>query len=287
MSTSTTTSANSLPGQTLYSHTYILLPDSSGVGESTRNSQARDLRRRRSASRRKTTLRRSAPAPYGLEALSDTPTRVHLHWQAVPGATGYEVFSTPDLDTEFAATPDAASATASGELLTSPLSSTATDAYLESTNGLTRFYAVSAIVSGHPTVESQAVEASAGEPVAALPELGRCMAVTSVKEGTKTVYHGSYTDTNAPKPVRPKLASTNGRAGAGPAKHFTATLASTTLETVKKVKVKCTSGTSTGEITGARSLIDVTDPDRLRTRRAQSQMPDRSCCGRRNPQLHA
>ena len=93
--------------------------------------------------------------------------------------------------------------------------------------------------------------ASAGG--AGLPELGRCTAVTPVKEGSKTVYHGAYTTRNATKPAPQESASTNGPPVQDRPKHFSAALAGTTLETVGKAKVKCAAGSSTGEFTGARS----------------------------------
>ena len=104
----------------------------------------------------------SPPTLYSIAAPTDTPGKVHLHWQTVPGASGYEVFSTPDLDTPFAATPDAAAATVSGGSTTQPLPATATDAYVTSPSGSNRFYAVSSLIGGTPTLEHTVIQAAAG-----------------------------------------------------------------------------------------------------------------------------
>ncbi len=193
-------------GATLYSHKYVLLPDapSYGVFNPALSSIAFDGEEAKPGEN----IEEVTPPPlYGtVEALSDTPARIHLHWQPVPGAEGYEVFSTPSLHTAFAEAPDPASSTADGALSTSPLPADATEGYLAGTDGLSRFYAVSALIEGHPTVESQAVQAStpASSPLtvttASLPDGevdGGYAATLTAKEGT-TPYTWSLTAGSLP-----------------------------------------------------------------------------------------
>ena len=143
----------------------------------------------------------------------------------MPGAQGYEVFSTPDLDTEFAATPDAASATPTGTPTTTALPAGATDAYLPG-NGK-RWYAVTTVTTSHPKLQSQAVEANVTPE---LPELGRCVSATASKEGKTTVYNGAYTDNKCTKASPTKAGRYDWTSGPGALNHFTATIAKMTLE---------------------------------------------------------
>jgi hypothetical protein len=244
------------PGQTLYSHAYILLPDSASVGKFNTNLSSATFDGEEAHPGEN--IEEVAPPPlYELSAPNDTPNRVHLHWQAVPGAEGYEVFSTTNLDTAFAEAPDPASATAAGTLSTAPLSSSATDAYLAGTSGVTRFYAVSALVEGHPTVESQAVEASAGGSTA--PEFGRCVKVPAEKEAGKTVYHGWFTAATCLVRSATRTSKYEWVSGAIQAGFHTKIkeLTKVTLETVKKVKVICTGESSAGAITSAKTVGNV------------------------------
>jgi hypothetical protein len=109
-----------------------------------------------------------------------------------------------------------------------------TDAYLAGTGGVTRYYAVSALIGGHPTLESSLVAASASGGITppGLPELGRCVSAPTKKVGKTTVYTGAYTDTKCAKASPTKAGKYEWSSGPGPAKHFTATLGATTLETV-------------------------------------------------------
>ena len=148
------------PGQTLYSHTYILIPDTtSGSVFDPSLSSATFAGQMLVPGQGISTM--TPPTLYPATAPADTVGMVHLHWPAVPGAQGYLVFSTPNLDTPFAVTADAAATTATGSPSTSPLPSTATDAYLTPTDDSARYYAVSAIINGQPTLESPLVLAAA------------------------------------------------------------------------------------------------------------------------------
>ena len=149
------------PGQTLYSHTYILVPDSASAGPFDPSTSFITFAGQQEPAGQGIT-QVTPPPLYSISALTDTPGYVHLQWDAVPGATGYEVFSTPNLDTPFAGTPDAASATPGGNPSTSPLPASATDAYLAASNGSDRYYAVSTLIDGTPTLEHTVIEASPG-----------------------------------------------------------------------------------------------------------------------------
>jgi hypothetical protein len=113
---------------------------------------------------------------YTASALGDTPGAVHLHWQAAPGAEGYEVFSTPKLTTAFNHAPDHVSATPGGTQVTT-LPASATDAYVTGVGGEARWYAISAIVDGAPVLDHPVLEAS---PAPGAP-LG--ITTTSLPEG--------------------------------------------------------------------------------------------------------
>jgi PKD repeat protein len=139
------------PGQTLYSHTYVLLPDAASV--SVFNPELSSATFDGEEVHPGADIEAVAPPQlYQLTAPADTPGLIHLHWQPVPGAEGYEVFSTPNLDTAFAETPDAASPTPTGTPSTSPIPATDTDAYLSPRGTSPRYYAVTSIVEGRPTL---------------------------------------------------------------------------------------------------------------------------------------
>jgi hypothetical protein len=102
---------------------------------------------------------------YAASALQDTPGAVHLHWQAVPGAEGYEIFSTPTLTTAFSEKPDQVSSTPGGAKVTT-LPASASAAYATPAGSEPRWYAISAIIEGAPVLELNTVRAVAagGEP---------------------------------------------------------------------------------------------------------------------------
>jgi PKD repeat protein/flagellar hook assembly protein FlgD len=237
------------PGQTLYSHKYILLPDAESVGVfnpalSSATFVGEEVHPGEN-------IEAVTPPPlYAIEGEADTPGMIHLHWQAVPDAEGYEVFSTPNLDTPFKVTPDPAAVSADGTLSTEALSANAADAYLAGTDGATRYYAVSALVEGHPTLESPAIADSAG---GGLPEFGRCVSEAPVKEGSKTVYKGDYTESKCTKASSAKAGKYEWLGGPGTDRGFTGTEGAMTLETVDKVKIKCSAGQATGTYATART----------------------------------
>ena len=244
------TFAEIAPGETVRSHRYVLIPDETINGIFRPDLSSASIAGETSSGSEVVSVK--APSLYAISALKDTVGHVHLHWQAVPGAEGYEVFSTPNLTTPFAETPDAASATAGGAATTAPLPAGATDAYLAESPGL-RYYAVSAIVGGRATVESQVIAAEPGV-VAGLPEIGRCGAAATSKEGTATVTHGAYTDNKCTKPSTAKTGKYEWTAGAGTKAGLTGTLAASSLETTSKVSLSCKSGAITGTLSGAKTL---------------------------------
>ena len=190
------------------------------------------------------------PRPtYTGEALSGTPNTVHLHWGAVPGAEGYEIFSTADRDTPFQATPDQAGASAGEARSAKPL--TGLDGYLEGTEGKTRYYAISALIEGHPTLAIPLVPASA-EGGSGLPELGRCLLATPAN-------HGGFTDSKCTKASTGSTGKYEFTPGPGNERHFGASGRKTTLETVSKAKISCTGATGSGEYTGPQSATASVD----------------------------
>ncbi len=90
---------------------------------------------------------------------------------------------------------------------------------------------------------------------AALPEVGRCVAVEKVTEGKKASYHGAYTDRKCMKPSPGKTGKYEWESGPGATKTFTAEAANEpAFETVKGATVTCQSGQFKGaEYTGAKT----------------------------------
>jgi hypothetical protein len=88
-----------------------------------------------------------------------------------------------------------------------------------------------------------------------IPLLGRCTKVVGVKEGKIIVYGGKYSSSNCVTEAVESLKPGKYEWAAGPGPHpkFTGTIGVTTLETVGKTKVVCTSGSSQGEYTGVKT----------------------------------
>jgi predicted secreted protein len=106
-----------------------------------------------------------APTMYPLAAPADTPGFVHLKWTPVPGAEGYEVFSTKNLDTLFTNTPLKVRASSSSKEEVTVLPDSATEAFISASSSESLRYAVSTIVGGHLELESSPViEAFAPAP---------------------------------------------------------------------------------------------------------------------------
>lgn len=179
------------PGQTLYSPWFILVPALPSAGDfDPSGSFASFVGEQITPGSGISAV--TPPTLYNISAPTDTPGMVHLHWQSVPGAQGYEVFSTPNLDTPFAATPDAVSTSATGTPTTAALPASSTDAYAAATAGSRRYYAVSTIVNGVPTLEAPVISASPG--TAPPPSTGSPISGTGTTAGST----GTTTSTSAP-----------------------------------------------------------------------------------------
>ncbi len=195
-------------------------------------------------------VKRLLPIYEDLTAPQDTPGYVHLHWNAVPGAEGYEVYSTPSLTTAFANTPDHVSSAPGGASVTE-LGPGATDAY--ATGPGSRWYAVTAIIEGQRQLELETVQATAaegeGEGPPGAPEIGRCVKA----EGGPGTYSSSKCTIAGGKNAYSWLPGTE--------KHGLATqLASgaVTLESVAGVKIVCSGESGKGEFAGAKHLRSLT-----------------------------
>ncbi len=192
-----------------------------------------------------------APEMYPVSAVSDTPGYVHLKWAAVPGADGYEIFSTKPLTTEtaFSTVPRKVFASSSSSELVEQLPATVTEAYVPASSSEVLSYAVSTIVGDHHELESSpVVEATA--PSA--PEFGRCVKVaigtgkysksSCTVSSTKNSYEW-YSAFGGSDPLAKrgfKLAKTGGELK---------------LETTPgKAKLACSGETGSGEYSGASSV---------------------------------
>lgn len=109
------------------------------------------------------------PPLYSISAPTDTAHFVHLKWEAVPGAEGYEVFSTPNLDTPFAEAPTEVLAGGSGERVTR-LPTTATEAFVPADSGEpAQYYAVTTIIKGVATLDHPVIPAAASSSESLYP----------------------------------------------------------------------------------------------------------------------
>jgi len=109
----------------------------------------------------------SPPPLYTMTASLETATLVHLHWQPSPSAEGYEVYSTPNLETPFGGEPDAVQTSPTDKTTVTRLPASATDAYITrgSTTEPPRFYAVTSIIGGQLRLEHPVREPSIQGPV--------------------------------------------------------------------------------------------------------------------------
>jgi RHS repeat-associated protein len=144
------------PGQTVYAPALILVPDS-------RREVKSSLQEINLAGETGSTsgVTQDVPPPtlYGASADAGS-SPVHLHWQQVPGAEGYEVFSIPEMDSPFGSSPDLVRQTPGGEAI-SRLPASADEAYVSGG----KFFAVSTIVEGRLVLDHPVVETlEAGEP---------------------------------------------------------------------------------------------------------------------------
>jgi hypothetical protein len=90
---------------------------------------------------------------------------------------------------------------------------------------------------------------------AALPEIGRCAKVESVKEGHKKVFSGKYTDKTCTKESTSGHGKYEWSAGPGEEKQFESpgTLEPATLETTAGKQIACANSKQVGEFTGAKT----------------------------------
>ncbi len=152
----TTTIGELRPGQTVFAPQYILITPSPHeiygeikegklVGESDAELQSVTLAGEGSNAT-PTIERVSPPTLYEAKITSAAGGEVHLQWQQVPGAEGYEIFSTSSLGTPFDEHPLAA------------LPATADSA--EVAGPSTDYYGVSALIGGRLVLDHPLVEAS-------------------------------------------------------------------------------------------------------------------------------
>lgn len=199
------------------------------------------------------------PPLYSLTAPRDTRGYVHLHWEKLPeqqgygDAEGYEIYSTPTLDTPFESAPRKVRATPSAPEATM-LPANDTEAYVPVAAGERLFYAVSTVIEGHLQLEAPVIAAQAPEGPEA-PEFGRCTKVAPRKgryansSCTRTGAGGSYEwlpvqSTPAEHERDGFQTETRSRAGLK-------------LETTGKQTISCASEHSAGEYSGPKTVAGV------------------------------
>jgi PKD domain/Carboxypeptidase regulatory-like domain len=145
------------PGQSLTSNEYILVPDAASVSKfnpslSSATFDGQEVHPGEG-------IEAVPPPPvYSVSALHDAKGEVHLRWQPVPGAEGYEIFYTRNLETAFPAQPAEVAASAGASTRVRTLPANATEAYLTGPGDW--YYAVSALIDGRPTLASRVIEAA-------------------------------------------------------------------------------------------------------------------------------
>jgi glucosylceramidase len=98
---------------------------------------------------------------YEIHALSGEGATVHLEWQSDPNAEGYEVFTTPNLDTPFAAEPVSVKAAETSGTPVTKLPAGATSAFVPSGTE-TLYYAVASVIGGRLHLDHTVLEAKGG-----------------------------------------------------------------------------------------------------------------------------
>jgi len=128
------------PGATFWTDDYILAPDISGTVDV--QSSFVEMTSGDHPPAAKIVSHPPLQTPQTAPTLTATglTNQIGLLWTAVPGATGYEIYSTPDRATEFPATPVAS------------VSAATTSATLPVTPGSDGWFAVSSIVNGRRTM---------------------------------------------------------------------------------------------------------------------------------------
>lgn len=143
------------PGQTVFAPQYILVTQSPHeiygeikegklIGES--DAELKSVTLAGETSNATPTIEQVSPPPLYETRPSAAGGEIHLQWQQVPGAEGYEVFSTASLGTPFGASPLAV------------LPATASSANVSGSSS--EFFAVSTLIGGHPILDHPLVDAS-------------------------------------------------------------------------------------------------------------------------------
>ncbi len=144
------------PGQTVFAPQYILVTQSPHeiygevkegkiIGES--DAELKSVTLAGETSSATPTIEQVSPPPlYETTPSAAGGGEIHLQWQQVPGAEGYEVFSTPSLGTPFGASPLAV------------LPATASSANVSGSSS--EYFAVSTLIGGHPILDHPLVDAS-------------------------------------------------------------------------------------------------------------------------------
>src|ERR1700722_7646944 len=132
-----------------------------------------------------------APPLYSLEAPGSIHGYVRLKWAPVPGAEGYEVFSTKNLDTLFTNTPLSVLPSSSAKAGVTELPASATEAYVPASSTEPLWYAVSTVVGGHLELESSPM-IKAAAPVSTIPTVSSVSPASgSVNGGTPIKIKGT------------------------------------------------------------------------------------------------
>jgi O-glycosyl hydrolase len=155
------------PGETVYAPQDILVPDAASAGAfNPEDSSAHFVGEEIHPG---VGIEAVSPPPlYELTARTETLGQVHLHWQPPPGAEGYEVFETPNLDTAFAEAPNEVFASPAAKTGVTELPPSATDAYLHE-EGTDEFFAVTSIIDGRAVLNHTVITAAPPEEVAEHP----------------------------------------------------------------------------------------------------------------------
>ncbi len=183
------------------------------------------------------------PVAYKMTGQSSAPGYVHLSWEKVPDAEGYEVFSTPTLEQEggFAEESEAVLETLESSKTAHTLPASQLSGYVKPPPG-SDWFAVTAIVGGRPHLETTMIRALPGSEKQA-PELGRC-----VKGAAGSGAYGSSKCTGA--------AGKKDYSWSPGAEHAGVTLAggSLTLETPGRKKLVCKASSATGTIANGKLI---------------------------------
>jgi len=153
------------PGETFFvKRPYILIPDAESVSvfNPSLSSATFDGEKEHPGSNIEEI---AAPTLYPLESAASVPGDVHLKWTPVPGAEGYEVFSTKTLETLFTNTPLSVLPSSPPKTAVTELPASATEAYVPASSTEALWYAVSTVTGGHLELESSPMVKAAAPAV--------------------------------------------------------------------------------------------------------------------------